>query len=916
MSLSSRISTWWRAVSRRADVDAQVDDELRFHVESYAEDLMRGGLSRDEATRRARAELGSLAAARENARHAWGTRWLDEMRGDLRYALRMLAKSPGFTAIAVGSLALGIGANTAIFSIAKHTLFDRLNVPHASDLRLLEWTSDRKSVVHAMWGNWDTRPDRITSSAFAYPVYQALRRENRSLQDIFAFKDAGRMNVTVDGQAEVVQSELVSGNYYQQLGIGPQLGRVIGPEDDAKPGASPVVVISDSYWSRRFGRSLSVIGKTILVNLVPLTIIGVNPPGFTGVQSVQASPEILAPLAMAPQLVTMEWRDSLLENPSHWWLLMMARTKPGVSDAAAQAQLSTLLHGAVLATMQPKPEESIPRLVLEDGSRGMSETAQAFAQPLYVLLSMTGLVLLLACANMANLLLARATARQREMSVRLALGATRTRVLRQMLTESLLLSVCGGMLALLVANLGQHALVQLTADPTGEGLALRVPFSWGVFAFNMALSLLTGIFFGIAPALHATRTQARSSLQDNAHTTTRRRRGYAGKAIVGFRIAVSLLLVAGAGVFLRTLINLNRIDPGFDPHSLMLFSVDPPKSRYPAARRPAFFGQIEQRLAAIPGVESVSAMSIPFLSGDMQNLSFDPTDRPKAKEGDVELDDFVGAAYFSTMRIPIVAGRALNAHDTEDSLRVAVINEALARKTWPGENPIGKTFSTTDMNDHPLVYRVVGVCANTHYADVRSDAPPIFFLSYRQAPDVTEDMTFAVRTRVPKAAVAPSLRGAVQGIDRDLPLVDLRTQEEQIDAMTMTERMIADLTGGFGLLALVLACIGIYGVMAYSVSQRTNEIGIRMALGAQPARVLRMVLGEASWMAILGVAVGVAGALALTRLIASMLYGLKPWDPLTFTASAVLLLVVALVASWIPARRAAGIDPMRALRHE
>jgi predicted permease len=916
MSMQSRMRTWWRAVTRRAEVNAQVDEELRFHVESYAEDLMRRGVPRDEAIRRAYAELGSLAAARENSRQALGTLWIDELRGDLRYALRMLAKSPGFTAIAVGSLALGIGANTAIFSIASHALLDRLNVPHSRDLRLFAWRSKPDGVVGSTWGDSDSGPEGDWSTSFSYPVYQILRRENRSLEDIFAFKDAGRMNVTVDGQAEVVQSELVSGNYFQQMEIGPQLGRLIGPEDDAKPGVSPVVVIGDAWWSRRFGRSPSAIGKTIVVNLVPMTIVGVSPPGFTGAKSVQTSPEIFAPLAMEPEIVTSFWKGSLLENQKVWWMLMMARTKPGVPEAAAQAQLSTLLHSAVVATMQPKAGQPIPWLVLEDGSRGMNESAKMLAQPLYALLAMTGLVLLLACANMANLLLARATARQREMSVRLALGAGRSRILRQVLTESILLALCGGALGLLVAYLGQYALAQLTADPAGDASAMQVPFSWDVFIFNFALSLLTGILFGIAPAIQATRTQVRSSLQDHASTTTRRRRGYAGKTIAGFQVAISMLLVAGAGIFLRTLINLNRIDPGFDTHNLTLFSIDPPQSRYPQSRKPDVYGQVEQRLAAIPGVDSVSAMTITLLSNGAIQEEFVPIGR-KESVGKAEFNVAVGDAYFSTMRIPMVAGRPFNAHDTADSLKVAVINEALAKKEWPGENPIGRTFYTTDADDHKVIFQVVGICADTRYRNLRSDVAPVFYLSYRQAPDPPPGgISFAVRADVPKAGLLPSLRAAVQGVDRDLPLVDVRTQREQIDEITTNERMFADLTGGFGVLALVLACIGIYGVMAYSVSQRTNEIGIRMALGAPRQRVLRMVLGEASWMAILGVVAGVAGALALSRLIASMLFGLKPYDPLTFSGSAVLLLLVGLAASWIPARRAAHVDPMRALRHE
>jgi hypothetical protein len=354
MSLQSRLLTWWRAVRREEDVHAQIDEELQFHVESYAADLMRSGTKRAEAMRRARAELGSLAANRENCRAAWGTRWFDELRGDLRYAVRMLRKSPGFAAIAVGSLALGIGANTAIFSIAKPVLLDRLHVPHPEQLRLFEWTTkSRDSVAHSIWGEVNRGPDGTYSTSFPYPVYQALTKQNHGLAELFAFKGSGRMDVTVDGEAEVVQTELVSGNYYQQMGVKPQLGRAIESRDDEKPGASPVVTISDAYWARRFNRSPGVIGQTILLNLTPVTIVGVNPRGFTGAKTVQASPEVFAPMAMEPLLVTHPWPGSLLTNPQKWWMQIMARTRPGASEAGAQAELDAALHAVVLAMMRP-----------------------------------------------------------------------------------------------------------------------------------------------------------------------------------------------------------------------------------------------------------------------------------------------------------------------------------------------------------------------------------------------------------------------------------------------------------------------------------------------------------------------------------------------------------------------------------
>ena len=915
MSLRSRVRTWWRAVTRGVDVDAQVDEELRFHIESYAEDLVHGGMPREEAMRRAKAELGSLAAGKEKCRQAWGTQWFDELRSDLRYAVRMLAKSPGFAAIAVGSLALGIGANTAVFSIAKHVLLDRLNVPHAEQLRLLMWTSKRESAVHNIWGDWNKGYDGVYSTSFSYPIYEVLRRENRGLEDLFAFKGAGRMDVTINGQAEVVQAELVSGNYYQQMEVQPRLGRAITVQDD-RPGAAPVAVISDEYWARRFDRSNSIIGKTILLNLSPTTIVGVNPPGFTGAKSVETSPDIFSPLVME-SLVSRVWDGSLLANPNRWWLQIMARTRPGTSEAAVQAQLSATLRQAVVALMKPKSGDDLPMLLLTDGSRGLNEAGKQLAEPLFVLLALTGMVLLLACANLANLLLARSTARQREMSVRLALGAGRGRILRQVLTETMLLAVCGGALGLLVGYVGRNVLLQLTASSSSEAAPMQGTFSWAVFAFTAGLSLLTGILFGLAPAWRATRTEVQSSLKESAQTTTRRRHGYAGKAIVAFQIAVSMLLVAGAGVFLRTLVNLHRVDPGFDVKNLVLLQVDPPKSRYPVDKQPQLFGRIEERLASVPGVDAVSAESIPLLANDRSNDDFVPTGiKPAKGEDQTELDNYVGDRYFATLHIPILAGRSFTAQDKANSTRVAVVNQALAKKHWGGENPIGKTFTMSDMKGQKLLYTIVGVCADTRYSNLRDDSPPIFFLSYRQAPDVSWGMTFAVRTRTPRATITPSLRAAVGSVDRDLPLIEVRTQQEQIDQITASERVFANLTAAFGVLALVLACIGIYGITAYSVAQRTNEIGIRMALGAEPERVLRMVLGEASWMTAVGVAAGVAAALALSRVIVSLLYGMKAWDPATFAGSAGILMVVALGASWIPARRAASVDPMRALRHE
>jgi len=919
MSLSSRMGTWWRAVTRRSDVEAQVDEELRFHVESYAEDLMRAGLPREEALRRARAELGSLAAARENARQAWGTRWLDELRGDVRYALRMLGKSPGFAAVAISSLALGIGANTVIFTAAQHMLLDRLDVPHPEQLRLLAWRVGQNSVVTDMWGEFDNAPgggERSTS--FSYPVYEALRKANRSLEDICAFKPLGRMTVMVNGQAVAADAEMVSGNYYATMEVKPQLGRGIEEADDGAVGSGPVVTISDRFWTKAFGRAREAIGKSVLVNAQPLTVVGVNPAGFTGAYSAQSSPDIILPFSMQPIVAPMETgpgsTGSLLENRNLWWVLMMGRLKPGVATATAQAELNAALDGAIRATMTVQKDSGIPKLLLDDGSRGQNPNFEELAKPVAVLMSLAGLVLLLACANLANLLLARAGARQREMSVRLALGAGRRRVVRQMMTESLLLAALGGAAGLLLAWAVRNALPGLMSNGWAPP-AFSARFSWPIFAFAAGISLLTGLIFGLAPAWQATRVQVSSGLKDSGQTITHRRRGLAGKSIVVVQMALSMLLVVGAGLFVQTLMRLGRAPLGFRSHNVLLFSVELPQARFPGTASLPVLRRIEEKLAAVPGVEAATLTRVPLISGSVSLYTVVPEGQDKkAGQKTGSLMNDVGQDFFRTFGIPIVAGRGFDAGDTQTSRKVAVVNEAFVKKFFPNVNPIGRTFDAGW--GQPLILEVVGICGDAKYDRVRKTAEATFYTPYLQGSRGVQGATFAVSTRVSGSALLPSLRDAVRSVDRNLPLLDVRTQDEQIAASLQQERVFANLTGGFGVLALVLACIGIYGITAYSVSQRTNEIGIRMALGAQPGRVLRMVLGEAWWIAALGVAAGLAGALAAGRLIASMLYGLKPWDPATLAGAAVLLLGVALGASWIPARRAAGVDPMRALRHE
>jgi predicted permease len=918
MSWSSRIRTWWKAVTQGPVLDRELDEELRFHIHSYAEDLMRRGMSRDEAMRRARAELGSVAAGKENCRAAWGTRWLDELRGDLRYALRMLARSPGFAAIAIGSLALGIGANTVIFTAAQHMLLDRLAVPHPEQLRLLHWTEPQTGVVQEMWGEFDDLPQGgEVSTSFSYPVYLQLRRENQSLANIFAFKPYGRITVTIDGQAGVADAEMVSGNYYSSLEVQPQLGRGIQESDDGAVGSGPVITISDKFWTRRFARSPNVIGKTILLNTTPMTIVGVNPPAFTGAYSAQDSPDVFLPFSMQPIVVPQNmdptWAPSLLGNKELWWVLVMGRIKPVVSDAPARASLNVALKAAIRATMTVKKDNDVPALLLEDGSRGQNPSAE-LAQPIYVLMGLAGFVLLLACANLANLLLARAGARQREMSVRLALGAPRARILRQMMTESLLLSLTGGIAGLALAWVVRNAIPRLLADSWSPP-AFAARFSLQIFAFAAAISIITGLIFGFAPAWQSARVTVSSGLKDSGQTVTHRRRGLAGKTLVVIQVALSMLLVVGAGLFVQTLMRLSRTPVGFSTHNLLLFGVQPPRSRYPGATSITLLHRIEDKLAAVPGVQSVTLTRVPLISGNVSNITFIPEGQQRKPQGNpsVFVND-VGNDFFTTFRIPILAGRGFNAGDTATSRKVAVISEQLTRKYFPNLNPVGRTFQTN--GTPPATIEIVGVCADAKYYTLKKDSEPTYYAPYSQASNGISEATFAVSTRLPGQTLLPSLREAVRSVDTSLPMLDVRTQDEQIAATLQHEQIFANLTGGFGVLALVLACIGIYGIMAYSVSRRTNEIGIRMTLGAQPSRVLRMVLGEASWLAAAGILVGLGAALALGRLVASLLYGLKFWDPVTLVVATTLLSAVALTASWIPARRAAAVDPMRALRHE
>ena len=908
--IGAQVRSLLRALFQRGRIESDMDLELENHLESLIGDLIRAGHSRAEASRRARIALGSVLAHKEGMRASLGLRWWDELGADLRYGVRILRRSPSFTAIAAISLALAIGANTTIFSVAKRVLLDRLSVPHPEQLRMLRWNG--KELVHGIWGDFDSTQDGVTSSVFSYPLYLQLRAHNDTLQDLIAFKEDG-MNATVHGNAQRVDAAMVSGNFYAGLGVHPQLGRALQPSDDTTPGAGTVVLISDGLWEREFDRSPAVLGQTITLNQTAMTIVGVNPRGFTGVKNVQQAPDIVVPISMQP-LIAPKREASLLNDPDLWWVNVIGRIRPGVKTSQAQAALDVQLQAAIHATMVVSPGDTMPRLELADGSRGLHSADRMLKKPVYVLLALTGFVVLLACANIANLLLARGAQRQKEMSVRLAMGAGRARILRQLFTESLLLAALGGAGGSLLGYFGSNAIPKLLTNGW-ERIDYGQPLDWGVFAFTAAVTVLTAVLFGLAPAWLAARSEVSSDLKETARTATRRRKGLGGKAIVALQIALSTLLVVGAGLFVRTLIGLDSVDVGFNADNLLLFEISPPARRYPHPKDVQLHQQLEQRIAMVPGVEKIALGWIPYISESMGNADFVPEGETFDKtKRQAEFENAVGVHFFPTMRIPIVAGRDFGAEDTSTSPKVAIVNQALARKRFPNVNPIGKRFKADRESSNDWI-QIVGICADTRYSNLHDDPPAQFFVPYTQQTKVGS-MVYQVRTRMQPALLVPALRQVVQSVDRDLPMIDVRTQREQINATIQVQRALAALTTGFGVLALTLACVGVYGVMAYNVAQRTNEIGIRLALGAQPAQLRAMILRESTGVTLAGIVVGVTAALMLTRAVKSMLYGIQPNDPLTFASGILLLIGVALAASWIPARRAAGVQPMEALRHE
>jgi predicted permease len=841
------------------------------------------------------------------------------MFNDLKFAIRSLVKSPGFTVVAVLSLALGIGANTAIFSLVNAILLSSLPVPNPQELRTLQWSGVDPKIPGFIMGHYQRGTSssgsgtmdltanstevgrRDQCDSFSYPIYRQLRDQCATQADIFGYSVLDETNVRARLEPFTADGLIVTDNFFSGLGVQPFLGQLFKAGDD-NGGTAPIVVLSDEFWTREFGRDPGVLGKTVTLNGNAFTVVGVVPREFHGTGLANKT-AFYVPMSAQPLLMA-SWPTT---SPDRWWVHLMARVKPGVSAAQLQTALDTAFAPQVQSTMKA------PKIELGDGRAGTANDQNHYRGPLMILLSVVGIVILIACANLAGLSLARSAARQHEFAVRAALGSGRWRLIRQSLTESFVLALLGGALGVLFALWGQTVLSQLLAGSV-EGLRYDLTLDLTVLGFTFGLSLVTAVLTGLLPALRAGRTDPVAGLKSrNALGAPRLR---TGRILVVAQIALSVLLLAGAGLYVRTLVNLVRVNPGFATEQLLLFQLNPRSAGLRGAAATAFFERTQTALEKIPGARAVALTQFKLLAGIMSGGGFVLPSHPELT-GEKRPNAHrlnVSETFFATMGIPLVLGRGLTAADTEGAPKVVVVNETFVRTYFPNENPLGQTLQAGRLNGVPFDWQIVGVCRDAKYADIKTDVPPTIYFSYRQ--NGTGSAYFAVRTSLPPFSIIAAARKAVGAIDPNVPLADITTQEAVRDRGVAPEIMFATLVSALAGLAVLLACIGLYGLLAYNVARRTSEIGIRMALGAQRGDIAHPILREALLLAAAGLVVGVPAALALAQLIKNQLYGVAPTDPFSLTLGAVLLLAVAALAAWLPARRAARVDPMIALRAE
>ncbi len=833
---------------------------------------------------------------------------------DLRYSLRVLAKSPRFASVVIVSLALGIGANTAIFSLINAALLKMLPVRNPE--QIVQLTSQS--------------PDVGLNDAFSYPAFQGLRHRDRAFAGVLAFRRLSDLSLEVNGQGGLAKGQVVSGDYFAVLGVRAIVGRTITPDDDKIAGASPVAVIGYDYWRERFALDPGIAGKKIILNNSPFTIIGVTPPEFFGVQPGERI-DVSVPIAMVGQV----WQQAamlgtpydVMHAPFRNWLNVMARLQPGVAKAEALANAQPVFREAMREAAQgmaglPFDSPAARRnflnttLQLNAGGQGLATLRRQFSKPLFILMAVVALLLLVTCANVANLLLARANARQKEIAVRLTIGAGRPRLIRQLITESVLLAGCGGVLGLLFA-FGACKLLLVLMAHSRSPISISVQPDARVLAFTLLISLFTALLFGLIPAWQAARLDLTPALlQTTRNFGKSGNRSRLGKALVILQVAVSLVLLVGAGLLTRSLANLRDFYPGFNKENVLLFSVNTGMVGYKEAQLVPLYERLLDRIRALPGVRFATlATHTPLGRGfGYTQPTVEGYKPPPGKELSTAGVEVAGLDYFRTLGISVLSGRDFTAGDWAGAPKVAVINETMAQHYFADANPLGRRLKMPGWRGDPSWLTIIAVIKDTKYHDLRERASPMVYISLLQYPE--SGVTFAVRTRMNPAGAASAILQAVKKTDSRLPVYGVKMLSEQLDDSLLQERLVASLSSLFGALALLLAGVGLYGLTAYTVNRRTNEIGIRIALGAKRTQIARMVLRETLLLIIMGLAIGLPASFGASRLIASELYGLKSGDPSTILVASFLLAAIAAIATYLPARRASRVDPMVALRYE
>ncbi|MHB8412583.1 MAG: ADOP family duplicated permease [Candidatus Acidiferrales bacterium] len=912
---------FWRKLAfffRREKFHHEMEEEMQHHLALKRQAHAEKGAASEESRFAAQREFGNTLLLRERSRDMWGFRWLETFLQDIRFALRMLRKSPGFTAVAVLTLALGIGANTAIFSLIDAVMLRSLPIRDPQQLLILEWRAAHEPDTNSSY-NWSGCPGVSADSAappggctFSYPMFEQLRSRRDIFSDLYAFI-ATQPHLTLNGSVSMANGFLVSGDFFATLGTRAILGRTLGPADD-QLSSQPTAMLSYAFWKSRFGGDPSIIGKSILLEKTPFIVVGITAPGFAGINPGR-SVDVWMPLS-SQAYVAPYFPKRTAANST--WLEMMARLKPGVSRSQAQSALRVLFTNATASgpTAMFKPTDS-PRIELISAARGLTSLRQQFSQPLFALMACVVIILLIACANVGGLFLARASSRRREIAMRLTLGATRGRVARQLLTESLLTSLLGATLGILLAYWSASALAAFLSANLYSPIDLDVRPDGLVLTFTIGVAVLAAVLFGLAPALQGTRIGLAPALKgvDNGPSALFAARRLAfGSLLVVAQVALSIVVLAGAGLLVRTLINLERMNVGFETDHLLLFSVDMTMAGYTTFDHSPQVYQLDRtlqtRLAALPGVTSATYSMVPLLSGDYMSSDFKLPAGPSSSAFSAgELP--VGPGFFGTMRIPLLSGRTFTAADFDSSAtpEPAVINQLFTKKLFGAGSPLGRDIALSESKK--AQWQIVGVGGDARYNSLREAILPMIYTLKKNS-----GAEFELRTKSNPTALIPSVRDAVNHVNRSLLVSDFKTQTEQIDQLLYQERLVAGLSSLFAALSLLLACIGLYGLLSYEVVRRTRELGIRVALGAQRCDLLRLVVGQGIVLVLIGAAIGFGAAIGVTRFVAPMLYGIRASDPLTFAAVSLLLLGVALFACYIPARRAMRVDPMVALRYE